>query len=257
MTAGGEPGSQERGTRARRGGEAIRIRPIRKMRAYEAIVRQLQSLIAQGELRPGDRLMTERELAEQFRVSRVTVRQALSVLQAMGLVESRVGDGTFARGSQVPTVTVLAPVLSPTGSTLLEQLELRRLIEPEVARLAASRATPVHLQEMTRYIGQQKHKMERGQPFIDEDSAFHMAVARSSGNDLLVRMMENIHELLRDSREQSLQTRSGRALSLAGHERILDAISRHDPGAAHRAMRRHVLEVESTIIELHQNHHEK
>jgi GntR family transcriptional regulator, transcriptional repressor for pyruvate dehydrogenase complex len=257
MRAGGGPRSQDQGGRGRHAAEGVQILPIRKTRAYEEIVRQLQSLIADGQFRPGDRLMTERELAEQFRVSRVTVRQALSVLQAMGLVESRVGDGTFARRSQAPTVTVLAPVLSPPRSSLLEQLELGRLIEPEVARLAASRATPIHLEEMARYIGQQKHKMEQGQPFIDEDSAFHMAVARSSGNDLLVRMMESIHELLRDSRQQSLQTRAGMARSLAGHERIMDAIRRHDPGAAHRAMRRHVLEVESTIIELRQNSHEK
>ncbi len=198
--------------------------------------------------------MTERELAEQFGVSRVTVRQALSVLQAMGLVESRVGNGTFARKSQGSVVTVLASMLNPPRSSLLEQLELRRLIEPEVARLAADRATPAHIREIARFIELQRRMMEKGRPFVEEDSAFHLAIARSSGNDLLVRMMESIHELLRDSREQSLRTRPAMARSFAGHQRIIDAVRRHDPKAAHRAMLRHVLEVESTIIEWDRNH---
>ncbi len=228
--------------------ERVRLRPIRKTRAYEEIVRQLQSLIAQGQLKPGDRLMTERELAQEFGVSRVTVRQALSVLQAMGLVESRIGNGTFAR-TRVPTVTVLASMLNPPKSTLLDQLELRRLIEPEVARLAADRASPSHLREMAGFIELQRERLKQGRPFVEEDSAFHLAIARSSGNDLLVRMMESIHELLRESREQSLRTKDAMERSLAGHRRIIDAVRRHDPKAAQRAMLRHVLEVESTIIE--------
>ena len=242
--------------KAERSVEAVRIRPIRKTRAYEEIVRQLQSLIAQGQLKPGDRLMTERELAGQFRVSRVTVRQALSVLQAMGLVESRVGNGTFARTNGAPTVTVLAPMLNPPRTSLLEQLELRRLIEPEVARLAAGRATPAHTREMARFIDLQKQMMKQGRPFVEEDSAFHLAIARSAGNHLLSQMMESIHELLRDSREQSLQTRPAMARSLAGHQRIIAAVRKHDPKAAQRAMLRHVLEVESTIIEWDRNHNE-
>jgi GntR family transcriptional regulator, transcriptional repressor for pyruvate dehydrogenase complex len=233
---------------ANRSTEAVRIRPIRKTRAYEEIVRQLQSLIAQGELKAGDRLMTERELAEQFAVSRVTVRQALSVLQAMGLVESRVGNGTFARKSEV--VTVLASMLNHPRSSLLDQLELRRLIEPEVARLAAARATQANTREMARFIDLQRKMMADGRPFVEEDSAFHMAIARSSGNALLVRMMESIHELLRDSREQSLRTKAAMARSFAGHQRIMAAVRRQDAKGAQRAMLRHVLEVESTIVEL-------
>lgn len=230
-------------------GDAVRLRPIRKTRAYEEIVRQLQSFISRGELKPGDRLMTERQLAEQFRVSRVTVRQALSVLQAMGLVESRIGNGTFAGDARAPTVTVLASMLNPPRSSLLEQLELRRLIEPEVARLAADRATAAHIKQMARFITAQQRMMKEGRPFVDEDSAFHLAIARSAGNDLVLRMMESIHELLRESREQSLRTQSGMARSLAGHRRIIDAIGRHDPKAAQKTMLRHLLEVESNIIQ--------
>ncbi len=243
--------------KARAGVGDVRLRPIRKTSAYEEIVRQIEALVASGELRAGDRLMTERELAEKFGVSRVTVRQALSVLQAMGLIESKVGNGTFARNSPVPTVTVLASVLNPRRSSLLEQLELRRLIEPEVARLAAARASLAQTREMAHHIELQEQMMKQGRPFVEEDSAFHMSIARSSGNELLVRMMESIHELLRDSREQSLRTRSGMARSLDGHRRIIDAIRRADERDAQRAMLKHVLEVEANITEreAHQSGH--
>jgi GntR family transcriptional regulator, transcriptional repressor for pyruvate dehydrogenase complex len=229
--------------------ETTLLRPVQKTRAYEEIVRQFQTLIEQGRLRPGDRLPTERELAAQFLVSRVTVRQALSVLQAMGFIESRVGDGTFARRSETATVTALASMLSPPPSTLLEQLEVRRLIEPEVARLAASRATDAQVEEFATYVEAQERKMDSGVAFVEEDSALHLAIARSSGNSLLVRMIESIHELLRTSREESLRTRAAMERSLAGHVRILEAIRKRDERAARRAMLRHLLEVESLIID--------
>lgn len=230
------------------------IRPVKKTRAYEEIVRQVRSLTERELLKPGDRLPSERELAEQFRVSRVTVRQALSVLQAMGLVESRVGDGTFAGAPANPVVTVLAPMLNPPKSTLLEQLELRRLIEPEVARLAAERASDPQISEMRRSIQLQILKLDKGVSFVEEDSALHLTIARSSQNGLLVRMIESIHELLRGSREESLRARPSMERSLAGHRRIIDAIAKHDPAAARKAMLRHVLDVESMIIELPRSH---
>lgn len=227
--------------------QVVALRPVRKTRAYEEIVRQLQSLIAQGRLKSGDRLSTERELAQQFGVSRVTVRQALSVLQAMGLVESRIGNGTFAR-TQVAEVTVLASMLNLPRSNLVDQLELRRLIEPEVARLAAERATHAQIAQMSRSIELQVKKLDKGVSFVEEDSALHLTIARSTQNALLVRMIESIHELLRGSREASLRERQTMERSLAGHRKIVDAIARHDAPAARKAMLNHVLDVEQMIV---------
>ncbi len=228
----------------------VRLHRINRTRAYEEIVRQMQTLITEGHLKPGDRLMTERELAEQFGVSRVTVRQALSVLQAMGLIESRIGNGTYARKSEAAVVTVLAPVLNPYSS-LLEQLELRRLIEPEVARLAAERATPAQTQDMAHFIELQEQMLSTGRPFVDEDSAFHLAIARGAGNDLVFRMMASIHDLLRDTREKSMNSREAMTHALTRHREILEAIQRHDPKAAHRATLRHVRDVEARILRDH------
>ncbi|MBO0729016.1 MAG: FadR family transcriptional regulator [Acidimicrobiaceae bacterium] len=227
--------------------ESPLLRPIRKTRAYEEIVRQVQSLIEGGSLRPGERLPTERDLADQFGVSRVTVRQAMSVLQAMGLIDSRVGDGTFAR-HQGPTVAALGSMIHPR-TTLLEQLELRRLIEPQVARLAATRAGEAQIAEYDTHLEAQRQKMQEGIPFVEEDSALHLAIARSSGNTLLVRMMEGIHQSLWTSREHSLRTRSAMESSFAGHLKIVQAIGRHDERAAQRAMLNHVRQVEAIITQ--------
>jgi GntR family transcriptional repressor for pyruvate dehydrogenase complex len=226
----------------------LQIAPVRRVRAYEEVVSQLQELMQRHALTPGDRLPTERELARRFRVSRVTVRQALSVLQAMGLVETRVGDGTFARSdSRTHTVTVLASALHAPPADLGEQLELRRLLEPQVARLAAERAREDDLAEMRRWVAAQERRDAAGEPFVEEDAAFHLAIARTTKNSLLVRMVESIHQLLGESRQQSLLTPGGRARSLRWHHRIEAAMRAGRSQAAYDAMLGHLLDVEALI----------
>jgi GntR family transcriptional repressor for pyruvate dehydrogenase complex len=224
------------------------ISAVRRVRAYEEVVSQLQDLMQRRALKPGDRLPTERELADRFRVSRATIRQALSVLQAMGLVESRVGDGTFARAdTQALTVTALASVLHAAPAGLAEQLELRRLLEPQVARLAAERVEEADLAEMRRCIAAQERRHRAGAPFVEEDAAFHLAIARATKNSLVVRMVESIHQLLSESRQRSLQTGEGRMRSLRWHRRIESAMRARRAQAASQAMLGHLLDVEALI----------
>jgi GntR family transcriptional repressor for pyruvate dehydrogenase complex len=222
----------------------VEIQPIKRARVHEQVIRQLQNLMHEGKLQPGDRLPPERELAQRFGVSRVAIRQALSVLQATGLVESRIGDGTFARNSAELTVTVLASVMPGPQGTVGEQVELRRIIEPQVAELAALRANKADMAELNRCLEAQQTKFRAGLSFVDEDAALHLAIARATKNHLLVRMIEGIHELLRDSRNKSLDTALGRQKSLQGHQRVIDAIQRKDAAAARKAMRQHLIDVE-------------
>ncbi len=167
------------------------------------------------------------------------------MLQAMGLIDSRVGNGTFARGQL--TVTPLASVLYGHSGTLGEQLELRRVIEPQVARLAAERATDSDIDEIFNWLRLQEAKLSSGLSFVDEDSAMHLAIARASRNSLLVKMIEGIHELLLPSRVQSLRTQAGNKRSLEGHTRICEAIRSRDGEAAYKAMLAHVVDVEHLI----------
>lgn len=228
----------------------IDVQPVVRTRAHEEVARQLEALMRKGTLRVGDRLPSERALATQFRVSRATIRQALSVLQAVGLVESRIGEGTFARArSAVLSVTDLAAALRMAHGTLTEQLELRRLIEPQVASLAAERATDDDLAELRDYISLQENRLAEGNPFIEEDSAFHLTVARATKNTLLVKMVEGIHELLHESRQHSLRASGGMQLSLAGHHRLYEAIRSHDSQAASAAMAAHLMDVERLTLQ--------
>lgn len=172
------------------------------------------------------------------------------MLQAMGLVESRVGDGTFARAAPpVLAVTDLATALRMAQGTLADQLELRRLLEPLVASLAAERATDGDIDELSHYLSLQEARLAERVPFVEEDSAFHLAVARATKNALLVKMVEGIHELLRDSREYSLRTPGGMHRSLAGHRRLSAAIGDHDSQAAYDAMTAHILDVERLSLQ--------
>lgn len=227
----------------------MEIQPVARTRAHEEVARQLRDLMQRGTLRPGDRLPPERELARRFRVSRATVRQALSVLQSTGLIESRVGEGTFARPDGGASVTDLASALRMIHAGLTEQLELRRLLEPQVARLAAERIQETDMDALQGHLSLQAVRMAEGVPFIDEDSAFHLAIAYATQSTLLAKMVEGIHELLRESRERSLRAPGGMERSLEGHRRILDAIRRGDAAAAYRAMDAHIGDVESLSLQ--------
>lgn len=225
------------------------IQPVRRVRAHEQVVRQLENLISSGELQAGDRLPSERELAGRFQVSRVTVRQALSVLEAMGLIESRIGHGTFARTDVSLSVTNLASALRLARGSLTEQLELRRLIEPQVASLAAERSTDEDCDELLRHISAQEASFAGNEPFVEEDSAFHLAIARATNNTLVVKMVNGIQELLRESHEDSLRAPGGMELSLEGHMRIYEAIRGHRAEAAYDAMLEHILDVERLALQ--------
>lgn len=228
----------------------VGIRPIARTRAHEEVARQLQELMHQGLLRSGDRLPPERELATRFQVSRATIRQALTVLHTTGLIESRIGDGTFARaGDRDVSVTDLAGVLRGVPASLADQLEFRRLIEPEVASLAAERATDDELVTLRDHITAQEAKVGAGLSFVEEDSAFHLGIARATKNALVVKMVEGIHELLQESRERSQQTLDGTNASLAGHRLLYSAIRKRDSQAAYDAMLEHILNVERLSLQ--------
>ena len=227
---------------------SVGIKPVARTRAHEEVARQLRELIERGALRPGTRLPAERDLSTRFQVSRATIRQALSALHSAGLVDSRVGAGTFVRDDIPAGETDVAAALRGARASLTDQLGLRRLIEPQVARLAAEHAQQGHLEELELYVASQQSRLHEGVPFIDEDSAFHLAIARATDNDLLVTMVEGIHELLRESRERSQRAPGGMERSLQDHRRILAALRDNDSAAAHDAMLDHIQDVESLSL---------
>ncbi len=228
---------------------AENLEPVRRTRIYEEVVSQIQRLILEGRLRPGDRLPPERELAERFGVSRTSVRDAIRVLELMGLVEPRQGEGTVVRDlSPDSLVHPLASLLVRNRGLLADLLDVRKMIEPHLAARAARHASPDDVARMEAILARQESRVRMGQLAIEEDSQFHEAIATAARNRVILRILDVLMDLLRTSREQSLQVPGRLQRSLDGHRRILEAIRRRDPEAAEAAMRRHLEEIEHVLL---------
>jgi GntR family transcriptional repressor for pyruvate dehydrogenase complex len=226
----------------------VEIRPIRRATIYEAIVAQLQEFILHGDLRPGDRLPAERDLARRFGVSRISVRQALAVLHSMGLIETRPGGGTFAASGQGRGSFAVAAALAAGRDMTHAQMEVRLIVEPPAAALAARHATQDDLAEMARALGAQAEGIPTPELGLEGDSRFHAAIARATKNPLLVQMIEVITDALMPSRQASARAPGGAQQALREHQRILQAIERRDSAGAARAMRTHLLTVERLAL---------
>jgi GntR family transcriptional repressor for pyruvate dehydrogenase complex len=230
-------------------GESLEVREARKTRVYHAIVDQIRELIAEGRIKPGDRLPPERELAERFKASRNSVRDAIRVLEQRGLIESRQGDGTYVRTvSPEELAEPLALLLLQSHTQMRELWEARRILDPAVAELAAMRITDDELEELEGILDLQRSKVEGGMLALEEDTAFHYAIAQSAGNGVILRVLDTLVDLLRQSRERSLQQHDRPAYSLAGHVRILAALRARDPAAARDQMLQHLHEIEERVF---------
>lgn len=225
------------------------VEPVKSTRIYEEIVRQVKTLVQEGKLRSGDRLPPERELAERFKVSRASVREALRTLQSLGLVEIRAGEGTFVReGAVEALIEPLAHVLFSEREAIGELFEARRLLEPAIAALAARRATREELHEMERILEEQAREVAAGRTGLAADAAFHAAIAVSARNRAITRIVGALLDLLAQGREESLHTPGRPIRSHEDHRRILEAIRRRDEPGAWQAMLAHLVAVEGLVM---------
>jgi GntR family transcriptional regulator, transcriptional repressor for pyruvate dehydrogenase complex len=221
---------------------------IRRNKVYEDVARQIERLILK-KLRPGDKLPSERELAETLAVSRSSIRDAIRSLELMGMVEPRQGAGTIVR--EVTPNSVANPLINALKrkeELMGELLDFRRIIEPPLAARAATHASLEDIAEMEEILNRQEQKQSEGESTIGEDSEFHYAIAMASGNSVVLKVLDILMDLLRDTRERSLQVEGRPQKSLAGHRRILAAIKRHDAESAKAAMRRHIEDVEEMVL---------
>ena len=221
---------------------------VRRDKVYEGVAKQIERLILK-KLRPGDKLPSERELAEMLVVSRSSIRDAIRSLELMGMVEPRQGAGTIVREiSSDSLVNPLADALQRKEKRIGELLDFRKMLEPPLAARAATRVSADEISEMEGILERQEDKLRRGESTIAEDSEFHYAVALASGNSVVLKVLDVLMDLLRDSRERSLQVAGRPQKSLDGHRRILVAIKRNDAEAAKVAMRRHIENVEKIVL---------
>ena len=229
--------------------EPLSVEPVKSTRIYEEIVRQIKALVQEGKLKSGDRLPPERDLAESFKVSRTSVREAFRTLESMGLIEIRPGEGTFVREISVESlIEPLALVILTQREAVGELFEARRLLEPAIAGLAASRATEDEIHEMERILEEQAKEVAAGRTGLAQDAAFHAAIAASAHNRAITRLVHALMDLLTQSREESLQIPGRPTRSHQDHLRILGAIRRRDAASAQRAMLDHLVAVEGLLM---------
>jgi GntR family transcriptional regulator, transcriptional repressor for pyruvate dehydrogenase complex len=222
---------------------------IRKNKVYEEVAQQIERLILK-KLRPGDKLPSERELAEMLKVSRSSIRDAIRGLELRGLVEPRQGAGTIVREASAESLAnPFANALSRRRELVSELLDFRKMLEPPLAGRAAMHASPDEISEMEEILQRQEEKQVQGDAAVAEDAEFHYSIALASGNSVVLKVLDILMDLLRDTRERSLQVEGRAQKSLAGHRRILAAIKRHDAEAAKSAMRRHIEDVEEIVLD--------
>jgi len=223
---------------------------VRRDKVYEGVAKQIERLILK-KLQPGDKLPSERELAELLRVSRSSIRDAIRSLELMGMVEPRQGAGTIVREiSSESLVNPLANALKRKEELIGELLDFRMMLEPQLAARAATRVSGDEISEMEEILERQEKKLRAGESTVGEDSEFHYAIALASGNSVVLKVLDTLMDLLRDSRERSLQVEGRQQKSLAGHRRILTALKRRDSDAAKAAMRRHIEDVEEIVLRI-------
>jgi len=222
---------------------------VRRNKVYEEVAKQIERLIL-TKLKPGDKLPSERELAEMLRVSRSSIRDAIRGLELMGLVEPRQGTGTIVREVSADSlVNPFSNALRRRQELVGELLDFRKMLEPPLAARAATHASPEEISEMEDILRRQEEKQGRGESAVSEDAEFHYSVALASDNSVVLKVLDILMDLLRDTRERSLQVEGRSQKSLDGHRRILNAIKRHDGVAAKAAMRRHIEDVEEIVLE--------
>jgi GntR family transcriptional repressor for pyruvate dehydrogenase complex len=230
--------------------ESRLITPIKKTRVAEEVADRIRTLMLDGTFPPGEPLPSERHLAERFGVSRGSIRDALRTLETIGLLETRHGQGTFPHELSVDRlVAPLASVMAYRSDLQDELLDVRRMFEPAVARVAALRAKEEDLADLQRILDTQRQKLKTGQSAIVEDTAFHAILARSTRNRVVMSIMATLNDLLVESRTQSLQQKGRPARSIDGHEAVVAALRRRDAEGASQAMYNHIDQIAD--IQLH------
>ena len=225
------------------------FRAVRKTRVSQDIIEQVRDLVTSGRLKPGDRLPSERELSQALSVSRSSVREAVRAMESLGLIEARAGEGTFmASPSGSHGSDPLIASLHQDWSTQHKLFEVRRVIEPDLAALAARRATTEQIERLRAILDDQEAEIARGGTGVKQDTLFHFLMAEATGNEALVRIVDSLMDLLLKTREESLQHDERRVQSLKQHRSILAAIEARDPRAAERQMRDHIRDVEVLVF---------
>lgn len=217
------------------------IQPIKRISISDQVFKQLKNQLINGNWKPGDKLPSENELSEKFNVSRVTIRQALQKLTALGLLETRFGEGSFVKEAEIGNfMNVLVPRAYLGKKSTLEVLEFRQVVETESAGLAAERATPQDVQILENHLAQMYQLKNNSKEFAKADLNFHIAISEITRNSLIISTNSILNDILSVSM-QDIVEHLGYEIGLFYHKKLIDAIRAHDCVSATNIMREHIL----------------
>lgn len=216
------------------------IAPIRRGPLYEEVVARLRGWIADRGLAPGDRLPSERDLAQQLAVSRTSVRQALTAMRVMGLVEVQHGNGAYLARRVDDVIPPIAAEVARRHPEFAAIGEVRNALEELAAELACARRSDDDLRRMASALDGMAAEIAAGGTGISGDRAFHAAVVEAARNAMLREVLRGLDDCVRRIAEASLSRRGQPPRSLATHREIVTAIERRDVEEAARLMRDHL-----------------
>ena len=222
----------------------IPIKPIKPKRISDQVFDQIRELIYRGTLKPGEKLMTERELAQAMNVSRTTIRDAIQRLVAMGLIVQKQGQGTFVKSVDDTLATPLAKAMKAQDASIEDLLEVRLGLECNAAALAAQRADETDITALNQSITEMTEEVNSGRLGTEADTAFHMAIAYAAKNPLHILIMRNFYDYLFHGIGENLASLYEDPKNieeiLRQHRKILSTIKSRDPFKAYSAMKEHI-----------------
>lgn len=221
------------------------LKPFKRPKAYEVIVEQMLKLLQNGTLRPGDRMPSERELANDMKVSRTTIREAFRSLDSMGYTETRVGDGTFVRAFSLDTLVqpMSMRLLQGDRRIVEEFIEVRKTLETQGVALAARRITGAQLDTLEKILDAMEADIARGGTGHEQDREFHFALGRCTRNAPLFTVFQACRGMLDKTSHLIMQIPEQPGKALAGHRRIVDRLRLRDEKGAAEAMEAHLDEI--------------
>lgn len=218
----------------------MEIRPVKRNSVSEQIFEQLKEKIVSGELQPGKKLPSEHELCILYGVSRTTIRQALANLSSLELIETRFGEGSFVKQSNIGEVmSSLLKTIQLSKESILEVIEFRQIIEPPVAKLACKKASDGDIAVLKRLYQNMVDYRDDLAAFTQFDQEYHLALAKISGNAHIVKIYDLISDVL-NSAFEDIVAKCGSAAGLKYHKPLMYAFEQRDCNAVQRIMQEHM-----------------
>lgn len=227
------------------------LQKIKKETAVDKVAKQLRSLIESGEYKPGDKLPSERALCEMMAVSRIAVREAIRDLVAKNLLEVRAGNGTYVKS--VTASDFMDPLMIKliNGYTVRDLIEFRDMIEVSCCRLAVQRATQDDLDSLWQILESMKEQLKEHNDYFAADLEFHSLIAKASGNNILVLVLNRVGDIIREVIRETSQGPGATKRAYQLHYDIYDNLVHRDENGIVLAMKKHLEWVKIDLLNYH------